>query len=41
MWYLAGLLAYSLLVAFPSLLKQWLEEQTVDRVYSYGDSAGF
>jgi hypothetical protein len=26
---LAGLLAYSLFVAFPSLLKQWLEEQTV------------
>jgi hypothetical protein len=38
---LAGLLAYSLFVAFPSLLKQWLEERTVDRDYSYGDSAGF
>jgi hypothetical protein len=36
----AGLLAYSLFVAFPSLLKQWLEEQTVYRAYSYGDSAG-
>jgi hypothetical protein len=37
---MAGLLAYSLFVAFPSL-KQWLEEQTVYRAYSYGDSAGF
>jgi hypothetical protein len=37
----AGLLAYSLFVAFPSIIKQWLEEQTVYRAYSYGDSAGF
>jgi hypothetical protein len=38
---LAGLLAYSLFVAFPSIIKQWLEEQTVYRAYSYGDSSRF